>query len=279
MKNKTTIYSNLLLNDIKNTIRYSIGLNNKSEKKIILNGNLEDYFLYDNSTYFEDEFLEEVIKLIVEVIKKGIAFAIILKTSDELGVVKGLEIYKLDYIFRFSGLKRVYFIQKYSVINSKKIYHIKTYKKSEVIKISYKKLNINSIKIKRILRKLQNFNFLEKSLDLSKEKFLLPKELEKNKENEIVKVLKLTKKIGWNERESIYLTLPYKLYREVKFYKFLINIFNRTIDIINEEIKKQKDINVTGNIKVNTKDINKLNELINQVLSGNCEYDELKKYL
>ena len=110
MKNKTTIYSNLLLNDIKNTIRYSIGLNNKSEKNIILNGNLEEYFLYDNSTYFEDDFLEEVIKLIVEVIKKGRAFAIILKTSDELGVVKGLEIYKLDYIFRFSGLKRVYFI-------------------------------------------------------------------------------------------------------------------------------------------------------------------------
>lgn len=279
MKNKTTIYSNLLLNDIKNTIRYSIGLNNKSEKNIILNGNLEEYFLYDNSTYFEDDFLEEVIKLIVEVIKKGRAFAIILKTSDELGVVKGLEIYKLDYIFRFSGLKRVYFIQKYSVINSKKIYHIKTYKKSEVIKISYKRLNINSIKIKRILRKLKKFNSLEKLLDLSKEKFLLPKELKKNKENEMVKVLKLTKKIGWNERESIYLTLPYKLYREVKFYKFLINIFNRTIDIINEEIKKQKDINVTGNIKVNTKDINKLNELINQVLSGNCECDELKKYL
>lgn len=279
MKNKTTIYSNLLLNDIKNTIRYSIGLNNKSEKNIILNGNLEEYFLYDNSTYFEDDFLEEVIKLIVEVIKKGRAFAIILKTSDELGVVKGLEIYKLDYIFRFSGLKRVYFIQKYSVINSKKIYHIKTYKKSEVIKISYKRLNINSIKIKRILRKLKKFNSLEKLLDLSKEKFLLPKELKKNKENEMVKVLKLTKKIGWNERESIYLTLPYKLYREVKFYKFLINIFNRTIDIINEEIKKQKDINVTGNIKVNTKDINKLNKLINQVLSGNCECDELKKYL
>lgn len=279
MKNKTTIYSNLLLNDIKNTIRYSIGLNNKSEKNIILNGNLEEYFLYDNSTYFEDDFLEEVIKLIVEVIKKGRAFAIILKTSDELGVVKGLEIYKLDYIFRFSGLKRVYFIQKYSVINSKKIYHIKTYKKSEVINISYKRLNINSIKIKRILRKLKKFNSLEKLLDLSKEKFLLPKELKKNKENEMVKVLKLTKKIGWNERESIYLTLPYKLYREVKFYKFLINIFNRTIDIINEEIKKQKDINVTGNIKVNTKDINKLNELINQVLSGNCECDELKKYL
>ena len=279
MKNKTTIYSNLLLNDIKNTIRYSIGLNNKSEKNIILNGNLEEYFLYDNSTYFEDDFLEEVIKLIVEVIKKGRAFAIILKTSDELGVVKGLEIYKLDYIFRFSGLKRVYFIQKYSVINSKKIYHIKTYKKSEVIKISYKRLNINSIKIKRILRKLKKFNSLEKLLDLSKEKFLLPKELKKNKENEMVKVLKLTKKIGWNERESIYLTLPYKLYREVKFYKFLINIFNRKIDIINEEIKKQKDINVTGNIKVNTKDINKLNELINQVLSGNCECDELKKYL
>lgn len=279
MKNKTTIYSNLLLNDIKNTIRYSIGLNNKSEKNIVLNGNLEEYFLYDNSTYFEDDFLEEVIKLIVEVIKKGRAFAIILKTSDELGVVKGLEIYKLDYIFRFSGLKRVYFIQKYSVINSKKIYHIKTYKKSEVIKISYKRLNINSIKIKRILRKLKKFNSLEKLLDLSKEKFLLPKELKKNKENEMVKVLKLTKKIGWNERESIYLTLPYKLYREVKFYKFLINIFNRTIDIINEEIKKQKDINVTGNIKVNTKDINKLNELINQVLSGNCECDELKKYL
>ena len=279
MKNKTTIYSNLLLNDIKNTIRYSIGLNNKSEKNIILNGNLEEYFLYDNSTYFEDDFLEEVIKLIVEVIKKGRAFAIILKTSDELGVVKGLEIYKLDYIFRFSGIKRVYFIQKYSVINSKKIYHIKTYKKSEVIKISYKRLNINSIKIKRILRKLKKFNSLEKLLDLSKEKFLLPKELKKNKENEMVKVLKLTKKIGWNERESIYLTLPYKLYREVKFYKFLINIFNRTIDIINEEIKKQKDINVTGNIKVNTKDINKLNELINQVLSGNCECDELKKYL
>lgn len=279
MKNKTTIYSNMLLNDIKNTIRYSIGLNNKSEKNIILNGNLKDYFLYNDSTYFEDEFLEEVIKLIVEVIKKGRAFAIILKTSDELGVVKGLEIYKLDYIFRFSGLKRVYFIQKYSVINSKKIYHIKTYKKSEVIKISYKRLNINSIKIKRILRKLKKFNSLEKLLDLSKEKFLLPKELKKNKENEMVKVLKLTKKIGWNERESIYLTLPYKLYREVKFYKFLINIFNRTIDIINEEIKKQKDINVTGNIKVNTKDINKLNELINQVLSGNCECDELKKYL
>ena len=72
--NKYFSYKELFLEDIVRSIEVSIMLNNNAEKNIEIEnikGDFKSYFLYKNSTYLRYDFLEEVARLIGNVIEKG----------------------------------------------------------------------------------------------------------------------------------------------------------------------------------------------------------------
>ena len=141
-----------------------------------------------------------------------------------------------------------------------------------------KKLKISKYKMKRILRNLDKDDNLSEILSLSQKKLLLYGQYEKLIEKGKVNIYKDTKKIRWNGRnfEGELLTLPYVYFRKVEFYKYLINLLNITMEIINKEISKQRDILYKGRIIVKTQKIEELDEILNSFLSGNAKYSDFR---
>ena len=124
--NKYFSYKELFLEDIVRSIEVSIMLNNNAEKNIEIEnikGDFKSYFLYKNSTYLRYDFLEEVARLIGNVIEKGRAEAIIVKFKNETNVVEGIEIRLPYYDFKLQGIKNMYFIQKQNIIGTNKKYY------------------------------------------------------------------------------------------------------------------------------------------------------------
>lgn len=247
MINKYFSYKELFLEDIVKSIEFSIGLSRDNEQNIEIeniNGNFEEYFVYKNCTYLRYDFLEVVANLIMKVIQKGNENAIIVKYKDEeKNIVKGLEIHIPFYKFKLYGFKYVYFIQKQNTIGLKK-YHIKKVKKDEVIKITSKDFNINRFKMRKILKRLENADMSYKLIRLLEKNLLYNGEFEEIREKEKINLFRYTKDIKWDARDywSDYLNSPYILYRNVEFYKYLINLLNITINIINQRISEQKDV-------------------------------------
>ena len=141
-----------------------------------------------------------------------------------------------------------------------------------------KKLKISKYKMKRILRNLDKDDNLSEILSLSQKKLLLYGQYEKLIEKGKVNIYKDTKKIRWTGRnfEGELLTLPYVYFRKVEFYKYLINLLNITMEIINKEISKQRDILYKGRIIVKTQKIEELDEILNSFLSGNSKYSDFR---
>lgn len=240
-------YKNMFLDDITKGIEFSVGLNRDYEKNIEIeniNGNFKEYFFYKNYYYTRYDFLSEIAKLIKGVIQSGKAEAIIVKYKDKKNIVKGIEIRVPYYDYKIYGLKNIYFFRKSNIINSTKKYHITKVKKEEIVSINSRKLHINKFRMKHILRKLEKDDVMNQLLTLSKNNYLKHGELDKIKEKSKIKLFGDTKEIRWDARDSWseYLNSPYILYRNVEYYKYLINLLNMTIDIINRRISNQKDI-------------------------------------
>ena len=244
--NKYFSYKELFLEDIVRSIEVSIMLNNNAEKNIEIEnikGDFKSYFLYKNSTYLRYDFLEEVARLIGNVIEKGRAEAIIVKFKNETNVVEGIEIRLPYYDFKLQGIKNMYFIQKQNIIGTNKKYYATKVKKDEIISINSRDLNINRFKMKKILRNLEKDSMTNELLMLIQKNLLYYGEFEKIKEKEKIRLFKDTNEIRWDARDSgsEYLNSPYIFYRNVEFYKYLINLLNITIDIINRKLSNQKD--------------------------------------
>lgn len=276
-------YKEMFLDDIKKYIEYSIvKYKFQDRRKTIVieseNDNFKEYLLYNKFTYLEYEFLEEVSTLIEKTIEKGKAEAIILKYKDDENDVKGFEIRVPEYNFRFKGIKYTYFFQKQPIMLDNKKYIVHKFKNEEIIFMNCKKLKISKYKMKRILRNLDKDDNLSEILSLSQKKFLLYGQYEKLIEKGKVNIYKDTKKIRWNGRnfEGELLTLPYVYFRKVEFYKYLINLLNITMEIINKEISKQRDILYKGRIIVKTQKIEELDEILNSFLSGNAKYSDFR---
>lgn len=283
MKKKVRLvsYKAMFLDDIKKYIEFSIVKYKFQDecKNIEIesdNNDLKDYLTYKNFTYMEYEFLSEVSTFIAKTIEKGHAEAILVKYRDDENNVKGLEIRVPEYDFKLRGLKYTYFFQKQSIMINNKKYHINKFKNEEIIFMDYKDLRISKYKIKKMLRKLEKVDHLDELLNLSRKNLLLYGEFEKINEKEKVNIYKYTKKIRWNARkyDGELLTLPYMYYRKVEFYKYLINILDITMNIINKKISKQKDILCSGKIIIKTKTIKELDELLRKFLLGNAKYSD-----
>lgn len=274
-------YKAMFLDDIKKYIEFSIvKYKFQDEYKNIEiesdNDDLKDYLTYKNFTYMEYEFLNEVSTFIAKTIEKGHAEAILVKYRDDENNVKGLEIRVPEYDFKLRGLKYTYFFQKQSIMINNKKYHINKFKNEEIIFMDYKDLKISKYQIKKMLRKLEKVDHLGELLNLSQKNLLLYGEFEKLNEKEKVNIYKYTKKIRWNGRkyDGELLTLPYMYYRKVEFYKYLINLLDITMNIINKKISKQKDILCSGKIIIKTKTIKELDELLRKFLLGNAKYSD-----
>lgn len=274
-------YKAMFLDDIKKYIQFSIvKYKFQDEYKNIEiesdNDDLKDYLTYKNFTYMEYEFLNEVSTFIAKTIKKGHAEAILVKYRDDENNVKGLEIRVPKYDFKLRGLKYTYFFQKQSIMINNKKYHINKFKNEEIIFMAYKNLRISKYKIKKMLRKLEKVDHLGELLNLSQKNLLLYGEFEKLNEKEKVNIYKYTKEIRWNGRkyDGELLTLPYMYYRKIEFYKYLINLLDITMNIINKKISKQKDILCSGKIIIKTKTIEELDELLRKFLLGNAKYSD-----
>ena len=246
-KNKLFSYKNMFLEDIARSIEFSVGLNRDYEDNIEvenIKGNFKEYFSYKHYSYLRYDFLREVSKLIVNIIQKGKAEAIIIKYKDEKNIVKGMEIRVPYNKYKIYGLKNIYYIQKHNTINSSKKYYVTKRKKEEIISINSKKLHINKFKMKKILKKLQKDDITNTLLMLSQKNLLRYGEFEKIKEKYEIRRYRATKEIRWDVRNSWpeFLNSPYILYRNVEFYKYIIKLLNFTINIINARISNQKDI-------------------------------------
>lgn len=255
-KNNFFSYKNMFLEDITKSIEFSIGLSREYEQNVEIEnikGNFKEYFFYKNYSYIRYDFLSEIAKLIASVIKKGKAEAIIVKYKDEKETVKGIEIRVPYYNYKIYGLKNIYFLQKQNVINSNKKYHVTKIKKEEIISINSRNLHINRFKMKHILRNLEKDDVMNKLLILTQKNYLNYGEFDKVKEKSKVKLFSDTKEIRWDARDSWseYFNSPYILYRNVQYYKYLINLLNLTLNIINNRIFNQKDI--TNKRKNNSK--------------------------
>lgn len=245
--NKYFSYKELFLEDIVRSIEVSIMLNNNAEKNIEIEnikGDFKSYFLYKNSTYLRYDFLKEVARLIGNVIEKGRAEAIIVKFKNETNVVEGIEIRLPYYDFKLQGIRNMYFIQKQNIIGTNKKYYATKVKKDEIISINSRDLNINRFKMKKILRNLEKESMTNELLMLIQKNLLYYGEFEKIKEKEKIRLFKDTNEIRWDARDSVseYLNSPYIFYRNVEFYKYLINLLNIIIDIINRKLSNQKDL-------------------------------------
>ena len=279
--NRFFSYKELFLEDIVRSIEFSIVLYKNGNRNIEIEntkGNFERYF---ESTYLEYNFLEEVANLIGKVIRRGKAEAIILKKKDRNNVLEEIEIRVPYYDLKIRGIKNVYFMQKQNIIGASKKYHVTKVKKDEIISINYRDLNINKFKMKRILKNLERDSITNEILILLQKNLLYYGEFDKIKEKEQITLFKDTKEVRWDVRDSWseYLNSPYILYRKVEFCKYLINLLNKTIDIINNTIFNQKDIEDTGKIKVKTKNADKLDEFMSKILSGDGKYEDLTNYL
>ena len=98
--------------------------------------------------------------------------------------------------------------------------------------------------MKKILRNLEKDSMTNELLMLIQKNLLYYGEFEKIKEKEKIRLFKDTNEIRWDARDSgsEYLNSPYIFYRNVEFYKYLINLLNITIDIINRKLSNQKDL-------------------------------------
>lgn len=279
--NRFFSYKELFLEDIVRSIEFSIVLYKDGNRNIEIENTKGNFKRYYEFTYLEYNFLEEVANLIGKVIRKGKSEAIIIKKKDKNNVVEGIEIRVPYYNLKLQGIKNVYFIQKQNIIGASKKYHVTKVKKDEIISINYRDLNINKFKMKRILKNLERDSIKNEILILLQKNLLYYGEFEKIKEKEKITLFKDTKEVRWDARDSWseYLNSPYILYRKVEFCKYLINLLNTTIDIINNKISNQKDVEDSGKIKIKTKNIDKLNELMSKILSGDGQYEELTNYL
>ena len=279
--NRFFSYKELFLEDIVRDIEFSILLYKDGNRNIEIENTKGNFKRYFEFTYLEYNFIEEVANLIGKVIREGKSEAIIIKKKDKNNVVEGIEIRVPYYNLKLQGIKNVYFIQKQNIIGKNNKYHVTKVKKDEIISINYGDLNINKLKMKRILKNLERDGIANEILNLLQKNLLYYGEFEKVKEKEKITLFKDTKEVRWDARDSWseYLNSPYILYRKVEFYKYLINLLNITIDIINNKISNQKDIEDIGIIKIKTKNIDKLNELMSKILSGDGQYEELTNYL
>lgn len=271
----------MFLEDIKKYIEFSIVKyrfhdENKNIEIESNNKNFKNYLLYKNFTYLEYDFLNEVSNLIVSIIEKGHGEAIIVKYKENEEEIKGIEIRVPVYDFRIKGIKYTYFFQRQLPAFDNKKYHINKFKNEEIISMNYSDLKICKYKMKKILRKLEKADNLNELLELSRKNLLLYGEFERLNEKKEINIYRYTKEIKWNARkyEGDLLNLPYMYYRKVEFYKYLINLLEITMRIINNKISKQKDIQCKGKISVKTKKTEELEELIKKFLLGKGKYED-----
>ena len=278
-KNRLVSYKSMFLDDIKKYIEFSIVKyrfhdKNKNIEIESDNENFRNYLLYKNFTYLEYDFLNEVSNLIVSIIEKGHGEAIIVKYKED-EEVKGIEIRVPVYDFKIRGIKYTYFFQRQLPAFDKKKYHVNKFKNEEIISMNYNDLKMCKYKMKKILRKLEKADNLNELLELTQKNLLLHREFERLNEKKEINIYKYTKEIKWNARkyEEDVLNLPYIYYRRVEFYKYLVNLLEITMGIINNKIAEQKDIQCNGKIVVKTKTIEELDELITKFLlgKGKCE--------
>lgn len=253
MRKKMKNYKyDMFLQDISNSIEFAIPEYRDSRKNITIESSekyFKEYLEYKDYFYLEYDFLKEVARTISMSILKGCGIAKIIKYKDDSNAIKGIEIRNIDYMLKIKAPLITIALVKYP-IHKGNPYRIKVFKNNEIIFLKRKKLKINTLKITKFLR------YLKKAddyiiLELLKQKLLLDGDYEKIKISQKVNLLKKLEKIKWDGRYDYdsFLNPPYILYRKVHWYIFLINSVNTTLNLINEQILKQKDLLYKRNYK------------------------------
>lgn len=270
MKNK--LHKTMFLEDISNYIRFSIYEGKSNREVLKVSDELEKYFRYNDWFYIEYDLIDEIANMIIEILEKGKSFLKIIYYEQDKKI-NGIEIRYIPHIKYIKFFNRIYIIQRY---NYK--YKIEKYYSKDCILLNASNIGIHKIKTKNILRKFAKYDCM-KLFELS-EKGLLPNGLEQESEREMIDLFKISKEFYWDARDSWskYLNSPYILYREVNRHIKLIDILEKTIDCINNEIKNKIKI-CEGQIVANIKNKEILKEMLEKILNGIGTYDELSNYL
>lgn len=270
MKNR--FHKVMFLEDVSNYIRFSIYEGKYDREVIKVSDELEKYFRHNDWSYIESDLIDEIANMIIEILEKGKSFLKIIYYEEDKKI-KGIELRYVQHIQYIKFFNKIYMIHRY---NDK--YKIEKYYTKDCILLNANNIGIHKIKTKKILRKLAKYDCM-KLFNLS-EKGLLSNSLEDEREREIVDLFKISKEFYWDARDhwSKYLNSPYILYREVNRYTKLINVLEKTIDCINNEIKNKIKI-CDGQIVANIKNKEKLNEMLEKILNGIGTYEELVNYI
>lgn len=262
----------MFLEDISNYIKFSICEGKANRGFIRVSNELEKYFKYNDWAYIECDLIDEITHMIIEILEKGKSFLKIIYYEDD-EKIKGIELRYIPHIQYIKFFNRIYIIQKYN-----NQYKIEKYYSKDCILLNANNIGIHKMRTKNILRKLAKYDYM-KLIELAT-KGVLSNGIEEESEREKINLFKVTKEYYWNARDSWskYLNSPYILYRDVNRYIKLIEILEKTIDCINDEIKNKIKI-CDGQITANIKNKEKLKEMIEKILNGVGTYDELSNYI